>query len=90
MKKRFLFTLLVGYFMYVSSGNVMSQSIFETSFNLSQFNPKTSEKSDNTPAFLMLFDTTLKVGGGTATIPSGEYYLSGLGSIKIPSNTIPP
>ena len=87
MKKRCLLTLLVGSFLLVSSGNVMSQSTSKTSFNLSQFKPNANGKSDDTPAFQKLFEAVSKVGGGTVTIPAGEYYVSGLTSINIPSNT---
>ena len=87
MKKRCLLTLLVGSFLLVSSGNVMSQSTSKTSFNLLQFKPNANGKSDDTPAFQRLFEAVSKVGGGTVTIPAGEYYVSGLSSIKIPSNT---
>ena len=87
MKKRCLLTLLVGSFLLVSSGNVMSQSASKTSFNLSQFKPNANGKSDDAPAFQKLFEAVSKVGGGTVTIPAGEYYVSGLSSINIPSNT---
>jgi len=87
MKKRCLLTLLVGSFLLVSSGNLMSQSSSKTSFNLSQFKPNANGKSDDTPAFQKLFEAVSKVGGGTVTIPAGEYYVSGLSSINIPSNT---
>ena len=87
MKKRCLLTLLVGSFLLVSSGNVMSQSTSKTSFNLSQFKPNANGKSDDTPAFQKLFEAVSKVGGGTVTIPAGEYYVSGLSSISLPSNT---
>jgi len=87
MKKRFFLTLLVGVFLLVSSVNVMSQSTSKTSFNLSQFKPNANGKSDDTPAFQRLFEAVSKVGGGTVTIPAGEYYVSGLSSINIPSNT---
>ena len=87
MKKRCLLTLLVGSFLLVSSGNVMSQSTSKTSFNLSQFKPNANGKSDDTPAFQKLFEAVSKVGGGTVTIPAGEYNVSGLSSINIPSNT---
>jgi hypothetical protein len=65
----------------------MSQSASKTSFNLSQFKPNANGKSDDTPAFQRLFEAVSKVGGGTVTIPAGEYYVSGLSSINIPSNT---
>ena len=87
MKKRCLLTLLVGSFLLVSSGNVMSQSASKTSFNLSQFKPNANGKSDDAPAFQKLFEAVSKVGGGTVTIPAGEYYVSGLSSISLPSNT---
>ena len=87
MKKRCLLILLVGSFLLVSSGNVMSQSASKTSFNLSQFKPNANGKSDDAPAFQRLFEAVSKVGGGTVTIPAGEYYVSGLSSINIPSNT---
>jgi hypothetical protein len=87
MKKRCLLTLLVGSFLLVSSGILMSQSTSKTSFNLSQFKPNANGKSDDTPAFQRLFEAVSKVGGGTVTIPAGEYYVSGLSSINIPSNT---
>jgi len=87
MKKRCLLTLLVGSFLLVSSGILMSQSTSKTSFNLSQFKPNANGKSDDTPAFQRLFEAVSKVGGGTATIPAGEYYVSGLSSISLPSNT---
>jgi hypothetical protein len=87
MKKRCLLTLLVGSFLLVSSVNLMSQSASKTSFNLSQFKPNANGKSDDTPAFQRLFEAVSKVGGGTATIPAGEYYVSGLSSISLPSNT---
>ena len=87
MKKRCLLALLVGYFLLVSSGNVMSQSASKTSFNLSQFKPNANGKSDDAPAFQKLFEAVSKVGGGTVTIPAGEYYVSGLSSISLPSNT---
>jgi len=87
MKKRCLLTLLVGSFLLVSLGNLMSQSTSKTSFNLSQFNPNANGKSDDTPAFQRLFEAVSKVGGGTVTIPAGKYYVSGLSSINIPSNT---
>ena len=87
MKKRCLFILLVGSFLLVSSGNVMSQSASKTSFNLSQFKPNANGKSDDAPAFQKLFEAVSKVGGGTVTIPAGEYYVSGLSSISLPSNT---
>ena len=87
MKKRFFLTLLVGAFLLVSSGILMSQSTSKTSFNLSQFKPNANGKSDDTPAFQRLFEAVSKVGGGTVTIPAGEYYVSGLSSINIPSNT---
>jgi hypothetical protein len=87
MKKICLLALLVGSFLLVSSGNVMSQSTSKTSFNLSQFKPNANGKSDDTPAFQRLFEAVSKVGGGTATIPAGEYYVSGLSSISLPSNT---
>ena len=87
MKKRCLLILLVGSFLLVSSGNVMSQSASKTSFNLSQFKPNANGKSDDTPAFQRLFEAVSKVGGGTVTIPAGEYYVSGLSSISLPSNT---
>ena len=87
MKKRCLLALLVGSFLMVSSGNVMSQSIPAKSFNLSQFKPNANGKSDDTPAFQRLFEAVSKIGGGTVTIPAGEYYVSGLSSINIPSNT---
>ena len=87
MKKRCLLALLVGSFLLVSSGNVMSQSASKTSFNLSQFKPNANGKSDDAPAFQKLFEAVSKVGGGTVTIPAGEYYVSGLTSINIPSNT---
>jgi len=87
MKKRCLLALLVGSFLLVSSGNVMSQSASKTSFNLSQFKPNANGKSDDTPAFQRLFEAVSKVGGGTVTIPAGEYYVSGLSSISLPSNT---
>ena len=87
MKKRCLLALLVGSFLLVSSGNVMSQSASKTSFNLSQFKPNANGKSDDVPAFQRLFEAVSKVGGGTVTIPAGEYYVSGISSINIPSNT---
>ena len=87
MKKRCLLALLVGSFLLVSSGNVMSQSASKTSFNLSQFKPNANGKSDDAPAFQRLFEAVSKVGGGTVTIPAGEYYVSGLSSISLPSNT---
>ena len=87
MKKICLLALLVGSFLLVSSGNVMSQSTSKTSFNLSQFRPNANGKSDDTPAFQRLFEAVSKFGGGTVTIPAGEYYVSGLSSINIPSNT---
>jgi len=87
MKKRCLLTLLVGSFLLVSLGNLMSQSTSKTSFNLSQFRPNANGKSDDTPAFQRLFEAVSMVGGGTVTIPAGEYYVSGLSSINIPSNT---
>ena len=87
MKKRCLLALLVGSFLLVSSGNVMSQSASKTSFNLSQFKPNANGKSDDIPAFQRLFEAVSKVGGGTVTIPAGEYYVSGISSINIPSNT---
>ena len=87
MKKRCLLILLVGSFLLVSSGNVMSQSASKTSFNLSQFKPNANGKSDDAPAFQKLFEAVSKVGGGTVTIPAGEYYVSGLSSISLPSNT---
>lgn len=87
MKKRCLLILLVGSFLLVSSGNVMSQSTSKTSFNLSQFKPNANGKSDDTPAFQRLFEAVSKVGGGTVTIPAGEYYVSGISSISLPSNT---
>ena len=87
MKKRCLLILLVGSFLLVSSGNVMSQSASKTSFNLSQFKPNANGKSDDTPAFQRLFEAVSKVGGGTVTIPAGEYYVSGLSSISLPSNS---
>ena len=87
MKKRCLLTLLVGSFLLISSRNVISQPMPEKSFNLSQFRPNANGKSDDTPAFQRLFEAVSKVGGGTVTIPAGEYYVSGLSSIKIPSNT---
>ena len=87
MKKRCLLALLVGSFLMVSSGNVMSQSIPAKSFNLSQFKPNANGKSDDTPAFQRLFEAVSKIGGGTVTIPAGEYYVSGLSSISLPSNT---
>ena len=87
MKKRCLLALLVGSFLLVSSGNVMSQSASKTSFNLSQFKPNANGKSDDVPAFQRLFEAVSKVGGGTVTIPAGEYYVSGLSSISLPSNT---
>ena len=87
MKKRCLLTFLVGSFLLVSSGNVMSQSTSKTSFNLLQFKPNANGKSDDTPAFQKLFEAVSKVGGGTVTIPAGEYNVSGLSSINIPSNT---
>ena len=87
MKKRCLLILLVGSFLLVSSGNVMSQSASKTSFNLSQFKPNANGKSDDAPAFQRLFEAVSKVGGGTVTIPAGEYYVSGLSSISLPSNT---
>ena len=87
MKKICLLALLVGSFLLVCSRNVMSQSALKTSFNLSQFNPNANGKSDDTPAFQRLFEAVSKVGGGTVTIPAGEYYVSGLSSINIPSNT---
>ena len=87
MKKRCLLALLVGSFLLVSSGNVMSQSASKTSFNLSQFKPNANGKSDDTPSFQRLFEAVSKVGGGTVTIPAGEYYVSGLSSISLPSNT---
>ena len=87
MKKRCLLALLVGSFLLVSSGNVMSQSASKTSFNLSQFKPNANGKSDDAPAFQKLFEAVSKVGGGTVTIPAGEYYVSGLSSISLPSNT---
>jgi hypothetical protein len=65
----------------------MSQSASKTSFNLSQFKPNANGKSDDAPAFQKLFEAVSKVGGGTVTIPAGEYYVSGLSSINIPSNT---
>ena len=87
MKKICLLALLVGSFLLVSSGILMSQSTSKTSFNLSQFKPNANGKSDDTPAFQRLFEAVSKVGGGTATIPAGEYYVSGLSSISLPSNT---
>ena len=87
MKKICLLALLVGSFLLVSSGNVMSQSTSKTSFNLSQFRPNANGKSDDTPAFQRLFEAASKFGGGTVTIPAGEYYVSGLSSISLPSNT---
>ncbi len=87
MKKRCLLILLVGSFLLVSLGNVMSQSASKTSFKLSQFKPNANGKSDDTPAFQRLFEAVSKVGGGTVTIPAGEYYVSGLSSISLPSNT---
>ena len=87
MKKRCLLILLVGSFLLVSSGNVMSQSASKTSFNLSQFKPNANGKSDDAPAFQKLFEAVSKVGGGTVTIPAGEYYVSGLSSISLPSNS---
>jgi hypothetical protein len=87
MKKICLLALLVGSFLLVSSGNVMSQSTSKTSFNLSQFRPKANGKSDDTPTFQRLFEAVSKFGGGTVTIPAGEYYVSGLSSISLPSNT---
>ena len=87
MKKRCLLTLLVGSFLLVSSVNLMSQSASKTSFNLSQFKPNANGKSDDTPAFQRLFEAVSKFGGGTVTIPAGEYYVSGLSSISLPSNT---
>jgi hypothetical protein len=87
MKKICLLALLVGSFLLVSSVNLMSQSASKTSFNLSQFKPNANGKSDDTPAFQRLFEAVSKVGGGTATIPAGEYYVSGLSSISLPSNT---
>ena len=87
MKKRCLLILLVGSFLLVSSGNVMSQSASKTSFNLSQFKPNANGKSDDAPAFQKFFEAVSKVGGGTVTIPAGEYYVSGLSSISLPSNT---
>jgi hypothetical protein len=87
MKKICLLALLVGSFLLVSSGNVMSQSTSKTSFNLSQFRPNANGKSDDTPAFQRLFEAVSKFGGGTVTIPAGEYYVSGLSSISLPSNT---
>ena len=87
MKKRCLLALLVGSFLLVSSGNVMSQSASKTSFNLSQFKPNANGKSDDAPAFQKLFEAVSKVGGGTVTIPAGEYYVSGLSSISLPSNS---
>ncbi|CCH54282.1 hypothetical protein BN8_03440 [Fibrisoma limi BUZ 3] len=58
------------------------------SFTLSTYKPNGDGKTDDTPAFKRLFADVKKAKGGTVTIPAGTYYLSGVDSIQIPSNTV--
>ena len=49
--------------------------------------PFADNKTDDTPSFKRLFDDIKKAGGGTVTIPAGEYFLSGLETFQVASNT---
>lgn len=46
-------------------------------FSLRDFQPTADGKSDDTPAFRRCFEALAAAGGGTLTIPPGDYYLPG-------------
>lgn len=66
---------------------LMAQNTLKASFNLSDYHPHSDGRTDDYQSFQELFSAISKAGGGTATIPEGDYYLSGDIPIKLPSNT---
>ena len=54
-------------------------------YNLQSFNPTADGKTDDTRAFMDLFEKAGQSNQGTITIPPGKYYLSGEEAIALPS-----
>ncbi|MFC5410293.1 right-handed parallel beta-helix repeat-containing protein [Larkinella bovis] len=65
----------------------LGTQVFGQSFSLSAYKPVADGKTDDTPAFQRLFTAVAKAGGGTVTIPVGNYFLKGDVSIPVSSNT---
>lgn len=65
--KRFLLPLLVATTALTGSADV----------NLRDFQPKADGAADDTPSFTACFEAAAKAGGGTVTIPAGDYFLKG-------------
>lgn len=46
-------------------------------WSVAAFGAKADERTDDTPAFIACFEAAAKGGGGTVTIPAGDYFLPG-------------
>ena len=49
----------------------------DAEFNLAAFGPKADGVSDDTPPLTRCFEAAAKAGGGTVTIPAGDYFMKG-------------
>jgi hypothetical protein len=56
-------------------------------FHLNSYRPHADGVTDDTPAFRRLLEAVDAAGGGTVTIPSGDYFLSGDTPLPVPSRT---
>jgi hypothetical protein len=56
-------------------------------FHLTGFHPHADGVTDDTPAFRRLLEAVDAAGGGTVTIPPGDYFLSGDTPLPVPSHT---
>jgi len=81
--KKFFYFLLLAIVIMPSFTIANNKKIFD----LSNYQPYADNRTDDSEAFNALFNDVQNAGGGTVTIPAGEYFLSGLKSLKIPSNT---
>ncbi|MDR2764964.1 MAG: right-handed parallel beta-helix repeat-containing protein [Tannerella sp.] len=56
-------------------------------FHLADCHPHADGVTDDTPAFRRLLEAVDAAGGGTVTIPPGDYFLCGDEPLPLPSNT---
>lgn len=54
-------------------------------FSLAAFGPKADGHTDDTAAFIACFEAAAKAGGGTVTIPAGDYFLPGAKPVPLAS-----
>ena len=56
-------------------------------YTLDQYRPAADGVTDDTAVFQQCFCEVVRDGGGTVVIPPGDYFMSGQGTIPIPSRT---